>query len=86
MWLPFQVVLLLLAIATLVFIILSYVEVRKKCRESFANCFGMQYNGIYTQQNPQAPICPQARTSPYRGGGCVQYDPEKTYPPLQGVS
>jgi len=57
--------------------ILVYVIRLSNRKESFANCFGMQYNGLPFVENKNAPICPHAYTSPYREGGCVQYDPQE---------
>jgi hypothetical protein len=72
----FSIVLHALQVALLL-TILVYVLRLSNRKETFANCFGAQYNGLPFLENKNAPICPHTYTSPYREGGCVQYDPQK---------
>lgn len=61
----------------LLILILIFVLRLQSKKESFANCFGMQYNGLPFLENMNAPICPRSYNPLYREGGCVQYDPQK---------
>ena len=66
----------LLEIALLITILVYVIGVSKK-KEDFANCFGVQYNGLPFLENVNAPICPKTYTPLYPEGGCVEYDPQK---------
>lgn len=58
--------LILLAFLIANFIMLLVLVTRPK--ESFCGCSGIQYNGIYEQEKPDAPICPSADQLPPSGG------------------
>ena len=66
----------LIQMALLITILVYVIRISQR-KEDFANCFGAQYNGLPFLENNKAPICPHTYTSPYREGGCVQYDPQK---------
>lgn len=71
------VVLLLHVIQLVLLIVILVYVIRLSNKESFCNCTGAQYNGLTFLDNPKSPICPQTTSSPYREGGCLQYDPQK---------
>lgn len=66
----------MLEVALLISILVYVIGLSKK-KEDFANCFGVQYNGLPFLENKEAPICPKTYTPIYREGGCVEYDPQK---------
>ena len=64
----------LVLLAILIMVILLWCRSPKT--ESFANCVGMQYNGLQALQHPHAPICTRGFHARYPEGGCVEYNPD----------
>jgi len=66
---------IVLLLVILILVILIYI---KQNKESFDNCFGMQYYGLPFNSNYKNKICAKGTTQPlYKEGGCAVYDPEK---------
>lgn len=64
-----------LLIVILIFVILIYKKVTSTT-DHFANCVGVQYNGLPFLENKTTPVCTQGIKSMYPDGGCLVYNPD----------